>query len=359
MKTQLLSIENRIQSMSICLQRALFVFAFMVGVFSSTAQETDSPKMDQIEGFSFFEKIIGQWEGPVMSNTPAGSFEVWYVDFRPVSASQVSQYSIMDANTLNYTSFFVVAYGDKLKIAMRTEGVFMNKGCVTYEFLDSVDANNGYYRFSDCKSGIKRAYTEFIFNGNALIMQTFTNKFNKEQITTLHSKWEAKLVDRNAADTAKNHLGFPKPVAVKDFSNAFKNMNESIYFTFENDPYPSDPQPYVGSLTVSITFDSKLKTKKDNEIFIVLSTKPIFEGLKYKKENLKYFSKYAFLPVDTKSFTFTNVHPGTYYLYSYNDIDNDKRHKKGDYMSSNLQNIVTVVPQTNTSAETTIDFVIP
>jgi len=313
---------------------------------------------NRILGFSFFEKIIGQWEGPVNSSTPAGNFDVWYVDFRPVSASQVSQYSNMDANTVNYTSFFIVKHNEKLKIAMRTEGVFMNKGCVTYEVLDSVSEVNGYYRFSDFQSGEKRAYTEFIFKDDKLTMQTFTNKFNKEQKLSLHSVWEAKLASRKAADKAKEFFGCPKPIMVKDFTNAFKNMKESIFFTFENDPYPSDPQPYVGSVTVNIEIDN-FELKEEHELFIVLSTESVFEGLKFKKENLKYFSKYAFIPAYTKSFTFTNVHPGKYYLYSYNDVNGDKKHKSGDYMSSDINNIIEVISNDKITAETIIDLKIP
>lgn len=328
-------------------------------MLSVNAQNNNSYNESQISGFGFFDKIIGQWEGPVITNTPAGNFDVWYVDFRPVSASQVSQYSNLDANTINYTYFFVVKHNEKLKIAMRTEGVFMNQGCVTYEVMDSVNEAAGYYRFSDFQSGIKRAYTEFIFKENTLTMQTFTNVFNKQQKTSLHSRWEAVLSDRNHASKAQEHFGYPKPIVVKDFSDVFKNMNESIYFTFENDPYPANPQPYVGTVTVNIRIDEKLKLKNNHELFVVLSTESIFDGLKYNKKNLKYFSKYAYLTADTKSFTFTNVHPGTYYLYAYNDVNNDKKHKKGDYMSSDPNNIIEVIPESNIDVETIIDFIIP
>ncbi len=47
-----------------------------------------------------------------------------------------------------------------MKVAMRTEGVFKNKGCVTYEVLDKADEKNGYYRFSDFQAGTNRAYTD-------------------------------------------------------------------------------------------------------------------------------------------------------------------------------------------------------
>lgn len=314
---------------------------------------------NEILGFGFFNKIIGLWNGPVFSDTPAGSFDKWYVDFRPISPSQVSQFSCMDTNTINYTSFFVVKHDEKLKIAMRTEGVFMKKGCVTYEVMDSVDESSGYYRFSDFVAGNKRAYTEFKFTEDSLIMKVFTNKFNKQENLTLHSEWRAKLGDNKQANNAKNHFNYPKPTMVKDFSDVFINMKESIFFTFENDPYPSYPQPYVGSVTVNIKIDERLEVSKHDELFLVLTTESLFEGIKYKHENLKYFSKYIYLPPDLKSYTFINVHPGKYYLLSFNDINGDKKHKKGDYISSDINNVVKVPAEGTVTVETIIDFVMP
>jgi hypothetical protein len=338
------------------LMMSLLIFTTILAV---NAQNDDISSEQQIEGFGFFDRIIGQWEGPVISNTPAGSFDVWHVDFRPVSQSQVSQYSNLDANTINYTSFFVVRQNDQLKIAMRTEGVFMNKGCVTYEVMDSVNEAAGYYRFSDFQAGTNRAYTEFVFKGNKLTMTTYTSVFNKQPTTTLHSRWDAVLADRKEALKTSQLLDFPQAVAVKDFTDVFRNMSESIYFTFENDPYPSSPQPYVGSVTIHVSIDEQLQLKTSDELFIVLSTESLFEGLKYKKEQLKYFSKYAYLNTDNKSFTLTNVHPGTYYLYAFVDINNDKKHKKGDYMSSDSNKIIQVIPESEITTEILIDLVIP
>jgi len=313
----------------------------------------------KILGFDFLSKIVGLWSGPVYSSTPAGSFDNWNVDFRPVSAGQVSQYTTFDTSALNYTSFFIVKHNGKLKIAMRTQGVFNNKGCVTYEVMDTVNESIGYFRFSDIQSGTKRAYTEFHFKNDELIMEVYTNKFNKVNPLQLHSRWTAKLGGREAAAAAISHFNFPQPIMIKDFSDIFNNMTESIYYTFEKDPYPSSPQPYVGSVNVNISIDKKLKIKGNEELFLLLSTEPLFEGLKYKRENLKYESKYVFLPVKTKSFTITNVHPGKYYLYSFIDVNGDKKHTSGDYMCSDANNFFTLLPTSTAVVNTTVDMVIP
>jgi hypothetical protein len=112
-------------------------------------------------------------------------------------------------------------------------------------------------------------------------------------------------------------------------------------------------------VTVNIAIDPSLKTKGDDELFLLLTTESLFEDLSYDKENLKYISKYVFLPIGTRSHTFTHVHPGRYYLYSYNDINGDKRHLSGDYISSDLNNVFEVPPDGQVAVDTIIDFVIP
>ena len=311
-------------------------------------------------GFGFLERIPGLWSGPVFTDTPAGSFPMWYVDFRPVSPGQVSQYTSLDPDTQNNISFFVVKHDDQLKVAMRTEGIFRNEGCVTYEVIDTVNESKGYYKFSDFQSSDERAYTEFTFTGNELLMEVYTNKFNTVKPLQLHSRWEAKLADRSAALNATAHFDYPQPVMVKDFSGVFEDMHESIYFDLENDPYGSASQPYVGAVTFNISIAESLKVEDHHELFLVLITQSLFDGYTYMEENLKYISKCIFLPVDTKTYTFNNIHPGTYYLYSYNDINSDRRHLSGDYASSNIaNNAFTLDFNSHATVDTVIDFVMP
>jgi len=336
---------------------------FIVSILFLQFTHSDSSKIqfepEEVFGFSFLEKIPGLWSGPVSTDTPAGNFDNWYVDFRPVSPGQVSQYTLFDSQTINNLTFFIVKHENQLKVAMRTEGCFDKKCCVTYEVMDKVDEEKGYYRFSDFQSKAKRAFTEFTIKNDEFLMEVYTNKFNKLEKLELHSRWNAKLGDRSAAKEAITHFNFPQPIMVKDFTDVFKNMKESIYYVMDDDPYSSDSQPYVGNVTVNIEIDKALKVKKGHELFILLTTESLFDGLKFKEENYKYFSKYVFLPIDTKSYTIKNVHPGKYYLYSYNDINGDRHHKKGDYMSSDLNNIITVPAKGTVETETKIDFVIP
>jgi len=339
----------------------LFMPAGINGQVNITINTDNSNvRTNDIVGFGILKRLPGLWNGPVTSTTSAGSFDRWYVDFRPVSAAQVSQFSMLDSQTVNITSFFIVKYRDRLRVAMRTEGCFAKKCCVTYEVLDSANEASGYYRFSDFCAGLKRAYTEFRFKENEFVMEVHTSKFNKVNPLQVHTHWETKLADRKAAADAISHFNYPQPVMIKDFSDAFKNMTESIFFSFENDPYNSSSQPYMGSVTVNIIIDKALKVAANQELCLLLTTEPLFEGLKYDPEKLKYISKYVYLPVGTKSYTIKNVHPGKYYIYSYDDLNNDKKHKSGDYMSSDIvKNNFSVPPNGNVEVSTTIDLIIP
>ena len=343
------------------LYKTVFLLTLIMLSNSTLKSQNNNSSLNSkdILGYGFLNEIVGQWNGRVFSSTPAGSFDKWFVDFRPVSPAQISQYSMLDSNTVNITSFFVVKYDKKYKVAMRTEGCFQNKCCVTYEIMDSVNEGARYFRFADFVSGKRRANTVFQFNNDGFIMEVYTNKFNKLSTLELHTKFEPRLTGRNAAIDALNNFKYPQPQMVKDFTDSFKNMKESIFFDLTNDPYSSNSQPALGNVTVNISFDKSLKAGKTNELCLLLTTEPLFDGLKYNKENLNYLSKYVYLPVGTKTYTIKNVHPGKYYLYSFNDINNDKKHLTGDYMSSSLNNSIVVPASGNISVNTKIDFIIP
>lgn len=321
--------------------------------------ESKTENSHVIEGFSLLDKIPGLWSGPVTSTTPAGSFDNWFVDIRAVSSSQISQFSLLDANTINNYSFFVADYKGQKRIVLRTEGCFANSCCVTYEVLDSVNEALSYYRFSDFIGGPNRAYTEIVFDGEYMKMDVYTSKFNKETKPVLHSSWKAQRHDFETAAKTSELLNYPQAVSVVDLTEGFKNMKESIFFEFNTDPYKTEDQPYVGKINLKILSDPQIEIKDQNEIEILMTIKPLFEGVKYIESNLKYASKIVYLPGNTKEFTINNVHPGEYYIYAFVDLNGDKLHTSGEYMSSKGIPEIIVEPDIGTDYEILIDMVIP
>src|ERR1043165_6321675 len=49
-----------------------------------------------VTGYNILGRLPGIWNGPVTSSTPLGSYPEWIVDFRPVSAAQVSAKNELD-----------------------------------------------------------------------------------------------------------------------------------------------------------------------------------------------------------------------------------------------------------------------
>lgn len=337
----------------------LLLLIFSLFLTSSSCKKEKSP--EPVLGYEFLNKIPGLWHGPVTSSTSAGSFDFWYLDFRPVSASQVSQYSILDTNTSNSVSFFIVRHNNQLKVAMRTLGCFMDTCCVTYEVMDSVAESGNYYRFSDFVRGKQRAYSEFIINGDQMQMNVYTNKFNSSPSLLWHTTWNAVLGSRSNAEQAIAHFGFPKPEMVRDFSSAFTNMTESMFFphNYQFDPYPSSSQPYRGNVTVNISVSPSLTVNPNDIVFVVFTTQTLFSGIQYIPDNLKYVSNFLFLSAGTHSYVIPDVHPGTYYLYALIDKNHDHNYMSGDYATSNVTYTFTVNENQNTNVTATIDYILP
>jgi hypothetical protein len=340
--------------------KAIFTIAvFLYTAIPSQAQIFSSKKCNKIKGIGIMYRLPGIWRGPVMSSTSAGSFDKWFVDLRPVSSTQIAQFSLLDENTINNYSFFIVKYNGESKIALRTEGCFANSCCITYEIIDSVNEAAGYYRFCDFVGGVNRAYTEIRFFDNKMTMEVYTTKFNELKTPVLHSKWEAELCDKEAAQDAISKFKYPKTKKARDFTGEFKNMNESIFYVFENDPYKSSEQPYTGNINVKVSILDNLKISEQNQILVILSTKPWFDGIKFLTENIKYESKAVYLNYDTREYIIKNVHPGKYYIFTFVDIDKDGKFLSGDYMSSSTNSTVVVSDGMTTEYSTVIDYIIP
>jgi len=337
----------------------IFIMIAFALITMTACQHADTSKEQQITGYGFLARIPGMWNGPVSSSTTAGSFPIWYCDFRPVGPAQVSQFSQMDTITMTNVSFFIVKYKNQLRLTQRTEGCHNDTCCVTYEVLDSASETNGYYHFSDFVRGSKRAVSIYKFTGNQLEMKVYTNKFNKYDSLVWHSTWAAGFATAGNAKQAIAHFNYPQPVMTCDFTNAFNNMAESIIFDLDNDPYNSLLQPYVGNVTVNITISPVLPIDNTDQVFLVFTTDPLFAGTTFLPASMKYTSRYILFPASTKSYTIRNVHPGTYYVYSMVDKNHDGTYGAGDYISSDINHSFTVGDRQNVNITTNIDMIIP
>jgi hypothetical protein len=312
-------------------------------------------------GYNLLSKICGIWNGAVTSSTPLGNFPVWIVDFRPISASQVSAKNELDTLNSIFMSFFIIYDSTQYKLCFRNGGSFAGMTRTAYMICDSVteSSNYSYYRFVDFVKGDKRTITEVMFYSDSLRIRTYTNESNTlPTASRLHMDWHAVIQDTTSCQAAKTTFSFPQKTMVKNFTGTFNGMTESIYYSTTADPYPESAQPYLGQSTLSYTVSSSLSIPSGASVFLIVTTQPLISGFTPNFNNLIYRSRYVILTNPDASFLFNYMHPGFYYLYAFYDADGNGTLSAGDYVST--ANVpFTLAPLGTIAATTQINYMIP
>lgn len=320
--------------------------------------DTTTYPLDSTFGYGVLDKVKGIWSGALTSTSSLGSFPEWIVDFRPISASQISAKNELDSFNDIHMTFFVAKYGDDYRVAFRNGGGFAGMSRVSYFLADSVSetASTAYYRFVEVLKGKSRAYTELTFKQDSLIMRSYTNM-------SLHMEWKAKLQDLTSCEPAVTLFNFPQKVVAKDLTNAFDGRTEAIFFSITGgspagDPYTEEDQPYLGKTVVNYSYGAGFTPNANKKVAIIITTQPLISGFVYNPANLKYRSRYVLVAANDLSFTFNYMHPGTYYLYTLYDSNGDLVFGSGDWINSTGSSF-TLGDKGNITANTQINFVIP
>jgi hypothetical protein len=345
--------------------------AFLVSAlsFSSCKKKGDSgnntvaPPIDSttnVMGYNMLTKLPGIWSGGVTSTTVMGNFSNWTLDFRPISASQVSGKSEYDSLNDIFLSFFIVRHNGQYKMAFRNGGSWAGMKRITYEIIDSVYETSGYsyYRFADFVKGETRTFYTVEFSGDSMYQKAYTNKYNTQPSAVLHMAWSSKRLDATSTAAAISHFSFPQKTMVKDFTHAFDGHPESVWYSFDGDPYAEAEQPYLGKAQISFSFAGSLSVDPNKKVFILLTTQPLFSGVTYNASALNYLSRYIIVKANYSAYTFTYFHPGTYYLYALYDTDGNGIFSSGDYVSFSNTSFTCGDKQT-VSASTQINLVVP
>jgi hypothetical protein len=312
-------------------------------------------------GYNILTKALGIWNGPVTSTTPLGNFKEWIVDFRPISASQISAKNELDIANSVYMSFFVIYDGSQYKVCFRNGGTFGGMIRTAYMNLDSVKETSSYsfYRFVDFVKKDKRTVAEWTFSADSVHLRCYTNKANLLPAATMvHIDWRAGLQYTAAYQDAKTKFDYPQKTMVKDVTSTFKDVTESIYYSVDTDPYPESEQPYLGQATLSYSIAPSLSIPAAAKLTLMISTQPLFGATGPITANFKTRSRYVILTSPDNSFVFNYMHPGTYYYYALCDKDNNGVINSGDYMSA-TNTTFTLDALGKASASTQINFQIP
>lgn len=315
-----------------------------------------------VEGSGILEKLPGIWNGPVYSPTPLGSFNEWIVDFRPISASQVSAKNELDSINDIFMSFFIAKYDCEYKMAFRNGGGFAGQQRNSYMIIDSLNEGptESFYRFVDPISGGNRVYTDVLFKPDSLIMHTYTNQFNSLSEPVTHMIWRAKLRDQTSTQDAITLFNFPQKQLTRDFSSTFTGLPEAVFYSTADDPYPESQQPHLGNTNVNINISSPAVIDPSKKILIIVTTQPLFPGFVFTASNLDYRSRYVFVDAGSSvSFNFNYMHPGDYYVNAIYDENGDFNFSSGDYMNSNFDVPFTLSSEGVANSSVNVDFMIP
>ena len=129
---------------------ALGMFSCAHKTTTTTITNPTTPNISNTYGYGILGRLKGIWNGPVTSTTPLGGYPEWIVDFRPISASQISARNELDTLNNIFMSFFIVKYNNQYTMAFRNGGEFSGSQRVSYFLADSVSetANSAFYRFA-------------------------------------------------------------------------------------------------------------------------------------------------------------------------------------------------------------------
>lgn len=342
---------------------AVFIIVLIMSACQPSPIPTPTPAdINNTVGYNVLSKLKGIWNGPVTSSTALGGYPEWIVDFRPISASQISAKNELDTlNDINM-SYFIALYNNEYRICFRNGGSFNGSTRISYFLCDSVSetASQNYYRFCEIIKGKNRAYCEVIFrdNGDSLYLKTYTNVYNTLPNPVLHMTWSAKRQDTTSCQAAVTQFNFPQKIMTKDFSTSFTGVAEAIFYGLTGDPYPESAQPYLGQSNVTYSYSGTYTPNPSKKVFLIITTQPLISGITFNAGNLIYISRYVVLSADDTNFSFNYMHPGNYYLYAIYDNDGNMASSSGDWFSA-FNTAFTLTALGTVAPTTQINFTIP
>lgn len=315
-----------------------------------------------INGYGILQRLNAIWNGPVSSPTHLGSYPEWIVDFRPISASQSSAKNELDSLNDIFMSFFIAKIDCEYQMVFRNGGGFAGQVRNAYMILDSCyeSQNEAFYRFVDPVGGEKRVYTDITFRQDSLLMHVYTNQYGVLNEPVTHMTWNAKRVDTSSTQSAIALFNYPKKESTFDFSHAFDNKTDAVFYNAASDPYPEEDQPYLGNSHVDITINNPSTPDPNKKVLIIISTEPLFNGTTFDPSQLKYRSRYVFVGANpTTGFDFNYMHPGNYYVNAVYDSNGDLNFSSGDYINSSFDVPFNLTNKGNAHVNVNINFQIP
>ena len=305
-------------------------------------------------GFEMLEYMQGHWVGSM--NLMGVDYDWMAFDYRPIAPSHI--HGIFEGGSIGnlFTSFFVAKFNGTRTLMARNGGVLNGIYRTSYFVLDQVKYGDewGYYRFVDAYGGKDIMYMELTFYGNTLEFTAYTSRFGLTEVKK-HMAFKGQRMHPELAASAAESLGFPKKVVDHDFSNglpipawADEYPHTSASYIFElsgkslielgkdaKDPRRIDQMPYLSQLAVSVKRNKAIEGKKlhvylSRDALVDGGGRFITQGGYIREDLLNTLLSFPELAAKETDFTFTYLHPGTYFLTVIADMDADGYPSPGD-----------------------------
>ena len=311
-----------------------------------------------ILGYHLLEQISGHWIGS--NQTAFGYVPRFTFDFRPISSSHV--HSIYESGTDQniFTSLFVAEYNGEKRIFARNGGQ-LGLFRATYFVVDIVEetSQSNYYRLVDVTGGQQRCYMEFTFSNGNFNFKAYKDNSGTLGDPVLHMEFNGTNANPDFDDVATNLFDFPQPESEKNLTGAFNTLVDpgSALFTSEaTDPFPRVEHGHLSDFTVN--FNKQASIQNTGMVFLV-SKEPIVSntGIVFAANLYNQLTRTIMIGGSELSYTASYVHPDTYYLTAFADLDGNFYPSLGDVSSESV--LLNVPLESFPTANLAVDIVIP
>lgn len=331
----------------------------------------DPPKIDVVNvdeesgAFDFFKLMGGHWTGAMNIMGEKYSWFAW--DYRPISEAHV--HGIYEAGSMGnlFTGFFLADFNGKKTIMARNGGLLNGIYRTSYFVLDQYKKSGSkqYFRLVDAYGGKDIMWMELTFSGKDgknLKFNSYTSRFGLNGYPRSHMKFDAERAHPKVSSDAARALNYPQKKVEFSFPNGLPEpkwpksygtitsasyMNQDTGKTLlemasiAGDPITIKDLDHLSKLKINFPESGKAKGKN---LKIYLSLEPIVgdDGI-YSDRNKEqvasmyttvYFSDF---PPGTKDFTYTYLHPGTYYVTVFADLDGNEYMTNGDFCAPSVK----------------------
>jgi len=339
--------------------KSYLLLSIVAILFFLSCKSDDEPNTPEIQGYDLLNKLSGHWVGS--NETAFGTFDWFAFDFRPISASHV--HSIFEGRTNEniITSVFVADYEGELKIMARNGGWLGEQYRATYYVLDSTEVRiqPNYFRLVDAVGGVDRSYIEFRFENDNMYFDAYKDNSGNLDKPILHMEFKGANYNPSYSESATNLFNFPQPVSEVDLNGKFVGLidpDSALFLEEDQDPFPRSAHEHLSELTVNIVKDDVISNAP---LLLYFSTEPLIdEAGNVDFDNLdRKVARTIGVRANEASFTSTYLHPDTYYITAFSDMDNNFIPSTGDLF--NVSKEIIVEPESAPSMQIIVDKVMP